>query len=76
MEGSLALSTNDQFTGRVLLAYDRAFLEHAAATNLTDCSTLNIQLFHAVGASVCGHDVVTDSSEPRGTASSTVICRL
>ena len=73
----LILRTYRQFTGRVWLAYDRAFREHAAATNLTDWSTLNVQLFnfHAAGASVRGHDAVTDSTEPRGAASSTVICR-
>ena len=73
----LILRTYRQFTGRVWLAYDRAFREHAAATSLTDWSTLNVQLFnfHAARASVRGHDAVTDSSEPRGTASSTVICR-
>ena len=48
----LILWTYRQFTGRVWLAYDRAFREHAAATNLTDWSTLNVQLFnfHAAGA--------------------------
>ena len=73
----LILRTYRQFTGRVWLAYDRALREHAAATNLTDWLTLNVQLFnfHAAGASVRGPDAVTSSSEPRGAASSTVICR-
>ena len=74
----LILWTYRQFTGRVWLAYDRAFREHAAVTNLTDWSTLNAQLFnlHAAGASVRGHNAITDSTEPRGVASSTNICRL
>ena len=73
----LILRTYRQFTGRVWLAYDRAFREHTAATNLTDWSTLNIQLFnfHAAGASVRGPDAVTSSSEHHGAASSTIICR-
>ena len=70
----LILWTYHQFTGRVWLAYDRAFREHAAA----DWSTLDVQLFnfHATGASVRGHDVVTHSNEPHGATSSTIICRL
>ena len=74
----LILWTYRQFTGRVWLAYDRAFREHAAVTNLTDWSTLNVQLFnlHAAGASLRDHNAVTDSTEPRGVASSTNICRL
>ena len=73
----LILWTYRQFTGQVGLAYDRAFRKHAATTNLTDWSTLNIQLFnfHASGPSVRGHDTVTTSNEPRGVASSTIICR-
>ena len=45
---------------------------------LTDWLTFNIQLFnfHAAGALVRGYDAVTNSSEPHGAASSTVICRL
>lgn len=80
MEESLALSVADfadhQFTSRVWLAYDRAFREHAAATNLTDWSTLNVQLFnfHAAGASIRIHDALTDSSEPQGAASAAAIC--
>ena len=72
----LILRTYRQFTGRVWLAYDRAFREHAAATNLTDWSEVNIQLFnfHSAGASVCG-DAIHIPSEPRGAASSNIICR-
>ena len=72
----LILRTYRQFTGRVWLAYDRAFREHAAATNLTDWSEVNIQLFnfHSAGASVRG-DAIHIPSEPRGAASSNIICR-
>ena len=37
--------------------YGRAFREHTAATQFTDCSCMNTQLFnfHAVGASVLPH---------------------
>ena len=49
----LLLRTYRQFAGRVWLAYDLAFREHAAATNLTEWSIINVQLFnfHAAGAS-------------------------
>ena len=74
----LILRNYRQFTSRVWLAYDWAFREHAAATNLTDWLTLDIQLFnfHAAGASVYDHDAVTDSNELCRAASSTIICRL
>ena len=73
----LILRTYRQFTGRVWLAYDRAFREHAAATNLTDWSAVNVPLFnfHAAGASVRGRDSAIVSSEPRGAASSNIVCR-
>ena len=50
----LILCTHQHFHGRVRLAYDRAFREHTAATQFSDCSCMNTQLFnfHAVGASV------------------------
>ena len=38
-------------------------------------SYLLINNYHAAGASVRGHDTITDSSEPRGATSSTIICR-
>ena len=49
----LLLRTYRQFAGRVWLAYDLAFREHGAATNLTEWSIINVQLFnfHAAGAS-------------------------
>ena len=72
----LILRTYRQFSGRVWLAYDRAFREHAAATNVTDWSAVNVQLFnfHAAGAAVRG-EAANVSSEPRGAASSNIICR-
>ena len=50
----LILRTQRHFTGRVWFAYDHAFREHVAATNLTDWSSINVQLFnfHAAGAAV------------------------
>ena len=71
----LILRTHRQFTGRVWFAYDRAFREHAAATNLTDWSSINVQLFnfHAAGAAVRASNAPVD--EPRGSASSTIVCK-
>ena len=47
----LILRTYRQFSGKVWLAYDRAFREHAAAANVVDWSSINVQLFnfHAAG---------------------------
>ena len=73
----LILCTHRQFAGRVWLAYDQAFREHAA-TNLTDWSAINLQLFnfHAAGASVrSGRDMSDDSIKPHGASSSHVICK-
>ena len=47
--------------------YDWAFCEHAAAMNLTDWSTINVQLFisHAAGASVhSGRELSDELTEP------------
>ena len=74
----LILRTHRQFTGRVWFAYDHAFREHAAATNLTDWSSINVQLFnfHAAGAAVRASNAPVDGSpEPRGSASSTIVCK-
>ena len=74
----LILRTHRQFAGRVWLAYERAFREHAAASNLTDWSTINVQLFnfHAAGASVRSRGELSDEfSEPRGAPSSLIICK-
>ncbi|KAL9987112.1 hypothetical protein ACROYT_G001362 [Oculina patagonica] len=72
----MILRTYRHFSGRVWLAYDRVFREHAAATNLTDWSAVNVQLFnfYAAGAVVRG-DAVNVLSEPHGAPSSNVICR-
>ena len=47
----LILRTHRQFAGRVWLGYVRAFCEHAAASNFTDWSTINVQLFNFHAAS-------------------------
>ena len=68
----LILWTHCLFAGRVWLVYDLAFCKHAAATNHTDWSTINVQLFnfHAAGASVrSGCELSYESTEPRGTLS-------
>ena len=67
----LILQTHRQFASRVWLSYDRAFRQHAAATNLVDWSSINVQLFnfHAAGSSVRGrNDVPSGSSEPSGSS--------
>ena len=45
------------FSGRVWLAYHQAFHEHAAASQLTNWSSMNVQLFtsHSTGSS--GHQI-------------------
>ncbi|KAK3734847.1 hypothetical protein QZH41_011755 [Actinostola sp. cb2023] len=52
----LILRTHRQFNGRAWLTYDKAFREHVAATNTTDWSTLNPQLysFHTAGSAPRG----------------------
>ena len=47
----LILCTYQQFGNYVWLAYDRAFCEHAVATNLLDQSGMNMQLFNFYAAS-------------------------
>ena len=75
----LILRTYRQFSGRVWLAYDQAFRQHAAATKLVDWSTMNVQLynFHAAGASVRSGSggPLSKLPEPSGADSSQVICR-
>ena len=74
----LILRTHRQFAGRVWLAYDRAFREHAAASNLTDWSTINVQLFnfHAAGATVRSRGELSEEfAEPRSAPSSLIICK-
>ena len=74
----LILRTYRQFSGKVWLAYDRAFREHAAAANVVDWSSINVQLFnfHAVGASARGPNGSSpDSSEPAGASTSQILCK-
>lgn len=74
----LILQTHRQFATHVWLCYDRAFCWHAAATNLVDWSSIDIQLFnfHAVGALVCGRsNASSGSSEPSGSSTSQIVCR-
>lgn len=74
----LILRTYQQFSNRFWLAYDRAFREHAAATNLTDWSNMNVQLFnfHAAGASTRGRgELANESAEPAGATSSQIVCK-
>ena len=58
--------------------YNWAFCEHAAAMNLTDWSTINVQLFnsHEAGASVCsGRELSDELTEPHGASSLLTICK-
>ena len=75
----LILRTYRQFSGRVWLAYDKAFREHAAAAGIVDWSSMNVQLYNlcAAGASVRGglDSPFNEFPEPSGAASSQVICR-
>ena len=74
----LILRTYQKFSNRVWLAYDRAFREHAAATNLTDWSNMNMQLFnfHAAGTSTHGHgELANESAEPAGAPCSQIVCK-
>ena len=75
----LILRTYHHFSGRVWLAYDQVFREHAAATRLTDWSAMNVQQFnfHAAGSSVRSSpsSTSTESPEPPGSSSSVIICK-
>ena len=74
----LILRTHRHFSGRVWLAYDRAFRGHAAATQLTDWSGMNAQLFnfHAAGASFLSPSSNDPSDwEPTGSSGSIVVCK-
>ena len=69
----LILRTYRQFSGRVWLAYDKAFREQAAAARIVDWSTLNVQLYNfcTAGASERGglDSAFNDLPEPSGAAS-------
>ena len=74
----LILRTYRQFSGKVWLAYDRAFMEHATAANVVDCSSIDIQLFnfHAAGASACGPNSSSpELSKPVGASASQILCK-
>ena len=74
----LILRTYRQFSGKVWLAYGRAFREHAAAAKVVDWSSINVQLFnfHAAGALACGPTAVSpDFPELVGASSSQNLCR-
>ena len=75
----LILRTYRHFSGRVWLAYEQAFREHAAATRITDWSSMNVQLFnfHAAGSSVRSSSLTTstESPEPPGSSSSVIFCK-
>ena len=72
----LILRTYRHFSGRVWLAYDQAFREHATASRLTDWSSMNVQLlnFHSAGSSARGTSLVSlnDLPEPPGSFSSII----
>ena len=74
----LILQIYRQFSGRVWLAYDKAFRKHAVATRLVDWSAMNAQLFnfHAAGVALRSSNLGSsaDSSEPVGSNSSRIPC--
>ena len=74
----LILQTYRHLSGRVWLAYDQVFREHAAATQLTDWSSMNVKLFnfHAAGSSVHSSLLATsnESPKPPGSSSSVIHC--
>jgi hypothetical protein len=77
----LILRTSRQFGGNVWLTYDRAFREHAAAANVTDWSTMNVEIFNFHSAGVSKRTIssstksVEQPTEPTGSDHSTEICR-
>ena len=75
----IAYSANPSSVRQSRLAILRsAFRQHAAATNLVDWSSIDVQLFnfHAVGALVRGQsDVSPGSLEPSGSSTSRIVCR-
>ena len=73
----LILHTYQQFGNRVWLAYDRAFQEHAAATNLVGWSELNVQLFnfYVAGAPACVQQDLWNRTEPLGLSLAQIICK-
>ncbi|CAH3030549.1 unnamed protein product [Porites evermanni] len=75
---ALAAEQTSNLPSTPATTYDRALREHAAASNLTDWSTINVQLFnfHAAGASVRSLGELSEEfSESRGAPSSLIICK-
>ena len=73
----LILRTHRHFTSQVWLGYDQAFWEHVAATQLTDWSCMNMQLFnfHAAGLSARSSTSSHPPDwEPTGSSGSLVVC--
>ena len=75
----LFLLTYRHFSGRVWLAYDQVWFEHAAASHLMDWSLMNVQLFnfHAAGSSVRSNTLAqaNESPKPLGSSSSSLLCK-
>ena len=61
------------------LSYDQAFREHAAATNLSDCSSINVKLFHFHAAGTSARQApgegIQECPEVVGTISVGVVCK-
>ena len=78
LQYQLILRMHRHFNGCHWLVYDPAFREHVVATQLTDWSCMNAQLFsfHAVGASYRSPSS-NDSSdwETTGSSGSIVVCK-
>ena len=74
----LILLTYHHFSGQVWLDFDRAFRKHAAATNLTDRSNINGQLFSFHSASFPARNQLAQATgskaEPAGSTYSLVTC--
>lgn len=75
----LILRMYRHFSGQVWLAYNRSFRKHAAATCLTDWSTMNVQLFnfHAASPSVCSSSLAQSNEflKPPGSSSTVGVCK-
>ena len=74
----LILRTYRHFSGRAWLECDQAFCEHTAASQLTNWSSMNVQLFNFHSASSArGTSLVSsnDSHELPGSSSSVIHCK-
>ena len=75
----LILRIHHQFSGRVWLAYDKAFREHVVAKGLFNWSLMNSQVFnfHVAGASMRSSSSSSgEVSELSGSSSSRIACIL